>query len=53
MFLAVLTALVVLKVFIETGNQIDPVMTPVLIIAPVRLATAGKEAEFIIFFLRK
>jgi tellurite resistance protein TehA-like permease len=45
-----LTALVVITVFIYTGNQMDRVMTPVLFMAPVGLATAGVEAGFITIF---
>jgi tellurite resistance protein TehA-like permease len=45
-----LTALVVLTVFIYTGNQMDRVMTPVLFMAPVGLATAGVEAGFMTIF---
>ena len=45
-----LTALVVLTVLFYTGNQADRVMTPVLFMAPVGLATAGTEAGFITMF---
>lgn len=41
------TAIVVLMVLVYTGNQADRVMTPVLFMAPVGLATAGTEAGFI------
>jgi tellurite resistance protein TehA-like permease len=44
------TALVVITVFIYTGNQMDRVMTPVLFMAPVGLATAGVEAGNITVF---
>jgi tellurite resistance protein TehA-like permease len=44
------TALVVLTVFIYTGNQMDRNMTPVLFMAPVGLATAGVEAGFITIY---
>lgn len=44
------TALVVITVFIYTGNQMDRVMTPVFFMAPVGLATAGVEAGFITIF---
>jgi tellurite resistance protein TehA-like permease len=45
-----ITALVVITVLIYTGNQMDRVMTPVLFMAPVGLATAGTEAGFISIF---
>lgn len=44
------TAVVVLTVLFYTGNQADRVMTPVLFMAPVGLATAGTEAGFITIF---
>jgi hypothetical protein len=44
------TALVVITVLIYTGNQMDRVMTPVLFMAPVGLATAGTEAGLISIF---
>ena len=44
------TAVVVLCVLFYTGNQVDRVMTPVLFMAPVGLATAGTEAGFITIF---
>lgn len=44
------TAIVVLTTFFYTGNQMDRVMTPVLFMAPVGLATAGVEAGFITIF---
>ncbi|EME47133.1 hypothetical protein DOTSEDRAFT_31619 [Dothistroma septosporum NZE10] len=47
MFWVFLTALVVLSTFFYTGNMVDRVMTPVLFMAPVGLATAGAEAGFI------
>jgi tellurite resistance protein TehA-like permease len=45
-----ITALVVITVLVYTGNQMDRVMTPVLFMAPVGLATAGTEAGFISIF---
>jgi tellurite resistance protein TehA-like permease len=44
------TAVVVFTVFVYTGNQFDRVMTPVIFMAPVGLATAGVEAAFISIF---
>lgn len=44
------TAVVVLVVLVYTGNQGDRVMTPVLFMAPVGLATAGTEAGFITIY---
>lgn len=44
------TAVVVLTTFFYTGNQMDRIMTPVLFMAPVGLATAGVEAGFITVF---
>jgi tellurite resistance protein TehA-like permease len=44
------TAVVVFTVLIYTGNQFDRVMTPVIFMAPVGLATAGVEAAFISIF---
>ena len=44
------TALVVLTVFFYMGNQVDRVMTPVLFMAPVSLATAGAEAGLITIY---
>ncbi|KAF2169731.1 hypothetical protein M409DRAFT_52239 [Zasmidium cellare ATCC 36951] len=41
------TAMVVFPVLFHTGNQADRVMTPVLFMAPVGLATAGTEAGLI------
>lgn len=45
-----LTALVVLTVLFYVGNQADRVMTPVLFMAPVGLATAGAEAGYITIY---
>ena len=44
------TLLVVLCTLFYTGNQVDRIMTPVLFMAPVGLATAGTEAGFISIF---
>jgi hypothetical protein len=44
------TALVVLNVFVHTGNQTGRAMTPVLFMAPVGLATADVEAGSITIF---
>lgn len=45
-----LTAVVVLTTLFYTGNQVDRVMTPILFMAPVGLATAGAEAGFITIY---
>lgn len=45
-----LTAVVVLAVLFYTGNQVDRVMTPILFMAPVGLATAGAEAGLITIY---
>jgi tellurite resistance protein TehA-like permease len=49
---AFLTCLVVFTILICTGLQSDRVMTPVLFMAPVSLATAGAEAGVITIFSR-
>ena len=50
MFWVFVTGIVVLTVLFYTGNQADRVMTPVLFMAPVGLATAGTEAGFITIY---